>query len=101
MKWSDIAPADAVDIDCRKRPDLEPPLNEAQEACSWPWDPQQLTGYAIGQYHCPYCGAMVIGGLQHLDYRVRAMAKTCHGCGTGWQGTNIGPEPCPQCGELC
>jgi hypothetical protein len=67
--WTDIDPADAVDIDCRERLDLDPPLNENQEACPWPWDPQQLKGAPLGQYHCPYCGAMVMAGLPHPDYR--------------------------------
>lgn len=31
---------------------------------SCPHDPQQTTG-AIGQYHCPECGAMVLAGYSH------------------------------------
>lgn len=69
MKWLDIDPRDAEGIDCRLRPDLDPPLNESQEPCPWPWDPQQLKGAPLGQYHCPYCGAMVMAGWPHLDYR--------------------------------
>jgi hypothetical protein len=28
-----------------------------------------LVGVPMGQYHCSYCGAMVIAGIPHLDYR--------------------------------
>lgn len=69
VNWSDIDPADAVDIDLTLRLDITAPLNEAGERCPWPWDPQQLTGAPLGQYHCPYCGAMVMAGVAHLDYR--------------------------------
>lgn len=69
MKWSGLTPQEATEIDCRERPDLDPPLNESGEPCPWPWDPQQLAGAPLGQYHCPYCGAMVIAGVPHLDYR--------------------------------
>lgn len=68
-KWYDIEPKDATTIDLSKRPDIEGPLNEEGEECPWPWDPQQLVGAPIGQYHCPYCGAMVLAGMQHVDYR--------------------------------
>ena len=67
--WRDIAPADAVDIDCTKRPDLNPPVNESGEVCPWPWEPQQLVGVPMGQYHCEYCGAMCVAGVPHPDYR--------------------------------
>lgn len=30
-------------------------------------DPQTLRGKAIGQYHCPGCGAMVLAGLPHPE----------------------------------
>lgn len=68
MKWHDISPADAVDINCEDRPDLAPPLNETGEVCPWPWEPQQLTGVPLGQYHCRYCGAMCLAGVRHPDY---------------------------------
>jgi hypothetical protein len=68
LQWHDIAPADAVDIDLSERLDITAPLNEAGERCPWPWDPQQLAGAPIGQYHCGYCGAMVLAGVPHLDY---------------------------------
>lgn len=69
MKWTEIEPKDAVDINVIKRNDIEGPLNEEGEECSWPWEPQQMVGVPIGQYHCPYCGAMVLAGMPHLDYR--------------------------------
>lgn len=69
MKWTEIEPADATHINLTHRLDIEAPLNEEGERCPWPWDPQQLVGVPLGQYHCPYCGAMVIAGLPHPDYR--------------------------------
>lgn len=68
MNWQDIEPKDAVDIDCTKRPDLNPPKNENGDVCPWPWEPQQLKGAPLGQYHCPYCGAMCMAGIEHPDY---------------------------------
>lgn len=72
MKWSDIEPWDAVDIDLTKRTDIEAPLNELGERCPWPWEPQQLGGAPIGQYRCAYCNAMVMAGMPHLDYRTES-----------------------------
>lgn len=69
MKWSDIDPKDAVGINLRQRLDIEAPLNEEGERCPWPWEPQQLKGAPLGQFHCNYCGAMCIAGAPHLDYR--------------------------------
>lgn len=69
MRWHEIDPADAVDIDCRERPDLRPPLNEAGEPCPWPWEPQQMAGAPVGMFHCRYCGDMVVAGISHPDYR--------------------------------
>lgn len=66
--WTTIAPKDAVDIDLTKRPDIIGPYNEEGEPCPWPWDPQQLADAPIGQYRCPYCGAMCCAGLSHPDY---------------------------------
>lgn len=48
--------------------DVSLPLNEEGEPCPFPYDPQQLVGAPIGQYHCPYCSAMVLAGIPHLDY---------------------------------
>lgn len=67
-RWQDIDPADAQEIDLRKRDDITAPLNELGERCPWPWDPQQLRNAPIGQYHCPHCGAMVMAGIEHIDY---------------------------------
>jgi hypothetical protein len=68
VRWSEFAPKDAVDIDVTARDDIEGPRNELGEECPWPWEPQQLVDAAIGQYHCNYCGAMVLAGVPHLDY---------------------------------
>lgn len=68
INWFDIEPADAVDINLTTRSDVTAPLNEAGERCPWPWEPQQLIGVPLGQYHCLYCGAMVIAGVRHVDY---------------------------------
>lgn len=66
--WTDIEPKDAVDIDLSTRLDITAPLTEEGERCPWPWEPQQLVGVPLGQYHCGYCGAMVLAGIPHLDY---------------------------------
>jgi hypothetical protein len=67
-EWSEISPANAVGIEL-PAPGIRGPLNEEGQVCPWPWEPQQLVGLPLGQYHCPYCGAMVIAGVPHLDYR--------------------------------
>lgn len=46
-----------------------PPQNEMGEPCPFPFDPPQMYGQPMGQYHCPYCGAMVMAGISHIDYR--------------------------------
>ena len=61
--------ADEQKLNLSVRLDIEAPLNEMGERCSWPWDPQLLVGCPIGQYRCPFCRAMVIAGVPHLDYR--------------------------------
>lgn len=38
------------------------------EFCPIPIDPLFLIGAPIGQYHCPYCGSMILAGMPHLDY---------------------------------
>ena len=65
--WHEIAPEDAINIEL-PRPDIAGPVNEQGEPCPWPWEPQQLVGVPLGQYHCGYCGAMVMAGLPHIDY---------------------------------
>lgn len=67
-EWYDIAPADAVGIDLTKRLDITAPLTTEGERCPWPWEPQQLVGAPLGQYHCGYCGEMVLAGVRHIDY---------------------------------
>ena len=32
---------------------------------SCPEKPEELLGAPIGQYHCPYCGMMLIAGFPH------------------------------------
>ena len=44
--------------------------------CSY--DPTQLKGLPIGQFHCPECGEMILAGVPHIDYSVlddQAQAK--------------------------
>jgi len=67
-QWTDIDPKDATSIDLSERLDITAPLNENGERCPWPWEPQQLVGAPLGQYRCPYCMAMVMAGMPHLDY---------------------------------
>lgn len=66
--WSEISPSDAVGITLPHE-GIRGPMNEMGEECPWPWDPQQLVGAPIGQYHCPACGGMVVAGMPHLDHR--------------------------------
>lgn len=40
------------------------PVNERR--C--PERPHLFDGYPIGQYHCPYCGCMVLAGMEHLAH---------------------------------
>lgn len=68
LAWTDIAPKDAKDIDLTRDLHISAPLNEQGERCPWPWEPQQLVGAPLGQYHCGYCGAMVMAGMPHIDY---------------------------------
>ena len=66
--WHEIEPAAATKI-FLPSDEVQGPFNEEGEECPWPWDPIQLQGAPLGQYHCPYCGAMVMAGMHHLDYR--------------------------------
>lgn len=68
INWFDIRPEDAQALNLARDPDIMAPLNEMGERCPWPWEPQQLVGVPMGQYHCGYCGAMVLAGVPHLDY---------------------------------
>lgn len=80
IRWQDIAPADATELDLSKRLDITAPLNENGERCPWPWEPQQLGGAPMGQYRCPYCMAMCIAGMEHIDYQ------------PGWDDPEDGPR---------
>lgn len=80
ISWQSISPKDAREIDLSMRLDITAPVNENGERCPWPWDPQQLLGAPIGQYHCPYCGAMVVAGISHLDYSLAREGLPCTGC---------------------
>ena len=66
--WQEIHPKDAVDLNLAKDLTITAPLNEEGERCPWPWEPQQLVGAPLGQYRCPYCMAMVVAGMPHIDY---------------------------------
>lgn len=66
--WFDIEPKDAVALNLATDMTISAPLNEEGERCPWPWEPQQLVGAPLGQFHCSYCGAMVLAGIPHLDY---------------------------------
>jgi hypothetical protein len=67
--WKDIAPKDATGLNLAADLTIDAPLNEQGARCPWPWGPQQLIGSPLGQYHCPYCRAMCVAGMPHLDYR--------------------------------
>lgn len=67
-QWTDIAPADATEINLADDLTITAPLNENGERCPWPWEPQQLAGAPMGQYRCGYCGAMCMAGLPHFNY---------------------------------
>ena len=71
MNWTEIEPKEASELrrTCGPESPITGPLNEIGEECPWPWEPQQLRGVPLGQYHCPYCGAMVVAGVPHVDYR--------------------------------
>lgn len=65
--WTEISPKDAVDI-VLPRDDIIGPVTMEGDPCPWPWEPQQLGGTPMGQYHCNYCGEMNVAGMQHVDY---------------------------------
>lgn len=66
-KWSEIKPEDAVSLRL-PHPEIQGPVNELGEECPWPWEPQQLAGAPLGQYHCGYCGGMNVAGVPHIDW---------------------------------
>lgn len=79
MKWRDISPKDAVELQLPwTAPDgtvVEGPMNELGERCSWPWEPQQLGGAPMGQYHCSYCGGMNVAGVPHVEWTPEDIAE--------------------------
>jgi hypothetical protein len=66
--WSEIEPKDAVDY-WLPHDDIIGPLTQEGLPCPWPWEPQQLVGAPLGQYHCRWCGEMVVAGVPHPDFR--------------------------------
>lgn len=36
-----------------------------QQPAACDYDPRELAGLPIGQFHCPSCGDMVLGGMEH------------------------------------
>lgn len=76
MRWQDIHPVQATNLNLSMRPDITAPLNEDGERCPWPWEPQQLVGAPMGMYHCGYCGAMVLAGVPHIDYSATDPGET-------------------------
>lgn len=75
--WKDIAPEDATEI-VLPHPDIRGPLTMDGATCPWPWEPQQLRGVPLGQYHCRYCGEMVVAGMPHTDYRDDSLFLSVH-----------------------
>lgn len=65
--WRDLRPEDMTKT-ALPFEGIEGPMNELGERCPWPWDPQQLLGAPLGQYHCPYCGGMQVAGMEHADF---------------------------------
>lgn len=65
--WTNIDPADATEL-VLPTEGIAGPINEMGELCPWPWEPQQLVNAPLGQYHCGYCGGMVVAGVPHTDF---------------------------------
>ncbi len=68
VHWTQIPPSAATHL-LLPDPDIVGPVNMEGEPCPWPWEPQQLGGAPMGQYHCSYCGEMELAGVPHLDWR--------------------------------
>ncbi len=77
--WTEIEPVNATDLELTEGGDIIGPRNEEGEVCPWPWEPQQLKGVPLGQYHCQFCGAMVIAGTPHVDYTEMSMSNEHEG----------------------
>ncbi len=67
VHWTQIPPSAAMNL-VLPDADIVGPINELGEPCPWPWEPQQLVGAPMGQYHCLYCGGMEMAGLEHSDW---------------------------------
>jgi hypothetical protein len=67
--WTEISPDAAAKLSLEDLKQVDRPTNELGETCPWPWEPQQLGGAPMGQFHCSYCGGMQIAGLPHVDWR--------------------------------
>lgn len=67
VAWHRISPEAAVHFSLPHK-GIVGPLTMDGVVCPWPWEPQQLGGQPLGQYHCSYCGEMCISGMLHVDY---------------------------------
>ena len=76
VHWREIMPGNATSL-ALPDPDIVGPINESGVPCPWPWEPEQLINAPMGQYHCPYCGAIVMAGIPHLDYTEAPDAASC------------------------
>lgn len=45
------------------------PYGDDGTPCPWPFDPMFMAGQPIGQYHCGWCGSMVVAAFPHPDYK--------------------------------
>jgi 5'-deoxynucleotidase YfbR-like HD superfamily hydrolase len=72
--WADISPADAAELSLPAIGIIAPRTSDGM-ICPWPWEPEQLKGQPIGQYHCPYCGDMVVAGIKHPDYAAEVVGR--------------------------
>lgn len=67
--WHEFTPRWAMENQIQlPHPEIQGPYNENGEECPWPWEPIQLKGAPLGQYRCKYCMAMVMAGMEHVDY---------------------------------
>lgn len=71
IEWNELTPEEAAENElvCIEGSSVIGPINELGEECPWPWEPQQLGGTPMGQYHCGYCGGMQLAGVEHSDWR--------------------------------
>jgi hypothetical protein len=101
LSWTDIEPAEAVNIVLYRRVDIRAPRNENGEPCPWPWEPQQFDGQPIGQFHCSYCGGMQMAGLPHLDWSSLDIWRMEHMCLCTCSPRSHGPNGCTTDGCTC